>query len=124
MLSAAWIAAVCGDTLAPRRVELTAYEVDASLLPDLDTTLAACVRACAERGIALDIRIENADFLCAGAEQLEGGLFGSSEAHFDCVISNPPYKKIRIDSVERSVLRLLGIETNNLVSLGRKYRYN
>lgn len=114
MLSAAWIAAVCTGASAPRRVELTAYEVDSSLLPALDTTLTACVRACAERGIALDITVENTDFLRAGAEQLEGGLFGSGEARFDCVITNPPYKKIRTDSAERSVLRLLGIETSNL----------
>jgi len=114
ILTAAWVAEVCAGPDAPTRIEVTAYEVDAGLLPALGTTLDACERLCAETGISFSAVVNNEDFIQASVASLNGGFFAGSPNLFNCVLTNPPYKKIRTDSTERSQLRELGVEVTNL----------
>jgi adenine-specific DNA-methyltransferase len=114
MLTAAWIGRVVNGPGAPEAIDVTAFEVDQNLQDGLHRVLAACHKACDGAGIRFTYSVRTEDFIGASADALSGGLFASEIAAFSCAILNPPYKKIRSDSVERSVLRHTGIETSNL----------
>jgi tRNA1(Val) A37 N6-methylase TrmN6 len=89
-----------------QKVELTAYEIDATLRGHLQGTLSRY----AER-LRILPHISGADFIEAGAiEGLQGRL------RFTHAILNPPYKKINSASQHRLILRRAGIETVNLYS--------
>ena len=86
------------------RIELTAYEIDASLLP----RLAGEIERRRER--LVETRLLSEDFIESAVNQLQ---FCPSE-RYTHVILNPPYKKIAADSRQRRLLRQAGIETVNL----------
>src|SRR5882672_1709299 len=114
-LSAAFVMEMCQRTRKPRRIELTAYELDSILIEHLEDTLQRCRVECQKVGIEFEARIVQEDFIAAGAHMLAGDLlsFGTRQ-HFDCAILNPPYRKIQTGSSERKLLRKAGIETSNL----------
>lgn len=91
----------------PRRVELTAFEADPLLLPELDATL----RRCAELS-PLGYEIHGGDFIEAAVNRLQF----AQEGTFTHAILNPPYKKIGSQSPARLLLRQAGIEAVNLYS--------
>ena len=114
-LSAALVAALCRRPQRPYSIALTAYEIDPALMSHLRATLELCEGACAEAGIRFKGRAIEGDFLEAGANAQTGNLFSSGiDERFDCAILNPPYRKIRSESRERSLLRAIGVETSNL----------
>lgn len=114
LLTAAFVADVCGRESRPERISVVAFELDAALHPELARTLEACGEACERVGVVFDAEIRHEDFITAAAESLRGDMFASSLPHFDCAILNPPYRKINTDSRERRQLRSIGIETSNL----------
>lgn len=80
-----------------QNINLTAYEIDADLIPYLITTMKYLENWCSERGVTLDVHIECADFVLARAASLEGKNLpsnGVTDSGYDIVISNPPYFKI------------------------------
>lgn len=115
-LFAALVALLCGRGKPPRRITVTAYEVDERLMPYLRQTLQACADACARAGIAFESRGIHADFLESAVTMLRGNLFASTQRPFpfNCVILNPPYRKIHSASAHRTLLRRIGVETSNL----------
>jgi len=114
-LCAALVLKLCQRPTRPTRIALTAYEIDPLLVGYLRATLDQCKTTCEGFGITFQARVVNRDFLEAGAHGLAGDLFATGERErFDCVILNPPYRKIRTDSRERSLLRSIGLETTNL----------
>lgn len=94
-----------GDGFSFRKVEVNAYEIDASLREHLATTLASY----AER-LPISWSISADDFVEAAALQ------SMSARRFTHAILNPPYKKINSLSAHRLILRRVGIETVNLYS--------
>ena len=114
-LSAALVAAICRRPRRPDAIALTAYELDPVLIGHLRSTLELCRAASEEAGIRFEGRIVDEDFLEAGARTLAGDLFTAGmDERFDCAILNPPYRKIRTESRERKLLRMIGVETSNL----------
>lgn len=89
-------------------LHLTAYEVEAVLLPTLAKTVAN-ISASAPTDTLVNTKIVERDFI---REVTFAVGFGSRG--FTHVILNPPYKKIRADSDYRKLLRLVGVETGNL----------
>lgn len=113
-LSAAWVAEMLSRPEKPREVQLFAYEVDEQLIPALRRTLSLCEKVCADAGIRCCAEIRNTDFIEAGVNAVDRGLFSTESIEFDIAILNPPYKKFRADSRARSLLRRIGVETSNL----------
>jgi adenine-specific DNA-methyltransferase len=113
-LTAAWVAEMCSRAERPREIAVTAYELDSTLVPYLESTLESCRFASEAVGIALSWRVHQVDFIRAASAQVRDDLFASECPAFDAAILNPPYKKIRSDSEARIQLREAGIETSNL----------
>lgn len=114
ILTAALVAEICSRPNRPRSVVLTAYELDQSLIEPLSETLAACQRQCEAAGVNCRVEVVNRDFIEDAVEALDGGLWGAQGPSYNMAILNPPYKKFRIDSKPRQLLRRLGMETSNL----------
>lgn len=80
-----------------QKINLTAYEIDAGLIPCLAATMKNLGTWCSKHGVTLDARIECKDFILSQASSLEGNDLLSksiSDPKYDVVISNPPYFKI------------------------------
>lgn len=97
-----WIA---GD-FAFHRVEVAAYEIDATLRDHLTRTLARY-----QSQLAVAVSISADDFIEQAVKLILE--FGPRFTH---AILNPPYKKIHSASRHRRLLRQAGIETGNLYS--------
>ncbi|MBI3447764.1 MAG: Eco57I restriction-modification methylase domain-containing protein, partial [Acidobacteria bacterium] len=116
-LSAAFVAAACRANKPPSVIKLTAYEVDPALSSHLNETLNLCRTTAGAAGIRLEAQVIPHDFLECGTRALTASLFeDASRDRFDCVVLNPPYRKMRTESRERRLLRRIGIETSNLYS--------
>ncbi|MDB6028718.1 MAG: hypothetical protein JWM68_4941 [Verrucomicrobiales bacterium] len=113
-LSAALIQRICSARHKPKRISVTAYEVDSSVIEKLRETLDECGRACERVGIPYSATVLNQDFIEAAIPMLRRDLFSSQSPVFNAAIANPPYRKIRSDSNSRLLLRSAGIETSNL----------
>ncbi len=88
-----------------RSIFVTAFEVDATLCESLRENLRLCQDECKRQNVRFDFEVLHQDFLMSG-------IFASEE--FECVIMNPPYRKINSNSKHKSLLRAQGIETSNL----------
>ncbi len=113
-LTAAWVAQICSRPNRPKEISITAVEIDERFHLELTQTLKACERACAQAGIRCQWDICLDDFITAAVHSLDNGLFHERSERYDVAILNPPYKKLRSDSVSRRLLHRLGIETSNL----------
>ncbi len=112
-LTAAFIQRLCSEPKRPRRISVTAYEIDDNLADSLQLTLEECVQAAQAAGIKMTFRLLQQDFIQHASEILEGGLF-VERPRYTHVITNPPYKKIQSLSTHRKMLRRAGIEATNL----------
>jgi adenine-specific DNA-methyltransferase len=113
-LTAAWVVEMLGRKQRPEEVLLTVFEKDERFIPQLRQTLGRCRESCEEADIRCSFEVGRGDFIEAGVNALDRGLFASEPLEFDAAILNPPYKKFRADSRARTMLRRLGIETGNL----------
>jgi len=78
----------------PKRISVTAYEIDESIVPALERTLRSCRAACERSGIQFSADLRNEDFIAAVASLVRSDLFDSSQTPFNAAILNPPYRKI------------------------------
>ncbi len=116
-LLAACVVEFCRRPRRPRRITVTAYEVDKQLAGSLPTVFRLCREECARVGITFHGEVLAADFIRSAVDLLRPGLSRSVEhPRFDCAILNPPYRKINAGSEERRLLRMIGVETSNLYS--------
>lgn len=87
VLAAALVEAMVSSRARPARIELLMCELDATMVPLLDTCAAELAALCASHDVAFDCRIEAGDFL-------QSALAQSREPVIDAVIANPPYFKL------------------------------
>lgn len=113
-LTAALVRRLLGEKQRPKRISVTAYELDSTLIEPLKANLAECQRDCERAGIVFSFTVFNEDFITATLPLARGDLFAPQMQHFNAAIVNPPYRKIRSDSPVRLQLRSAGIETSNL----------
>jgi len=113
-LSAAFVRRLCHESRKPKRISITAYEIDAAQIQPLRAKLDACFLECEREGISFSATVLNEDFIAAAVPLVRSDLFTSQSLRFNAAIVNPPYRKIRGDSSTRLLLRSAGIETSNL----------
>lgn len=113
-LSAALIGRLCSEPRKPKRISITAYEIDPAQIDPLQARLDGCHRDCERAGISFSATVLNEDFIAAAVPMVRGDWFASKAPRFNTAIINPPYRKIRSDSPTRLLLRSAGIETSNL----------
>lgn len=80
----------------PDSLHITAYEIDAQLIPYLGETLQWCVHVCRTIEVSCRYELIQADFIEDTVEQLTNPLFFASPRSYTCAILNPPYQKIQI----------------------------
>ncbi len=112
-LTAAVTAQVIAKRKRPELVTAICYEIDGALTRALAETLRLCRKAAQAAGIEFAYEIRTRDYIADRAE-CGASMFSPDEERYDCVILNPPYRKIHSSSAEREHLRGLGIETTNL----------
>ena len=98
----------------PVEICATLFEIDPSLIPHLQETMALCERVCEDKDVSFTYEIINDDFIRISAEALRGELFLPARKEYDCVVTNPPYRRIGASSGDRQNLRSVGIEVSNL----------
>ncbi|HEX5731660.1 MAG TPA: N-6 DNA methylase [Blastocatellia bacterium] len=113
-LTSAFVRRLCAERQKPKRLSVTAYELDPSLIDPLRLTMSECKKECERAGISFSATLLNEDFISAAAPVARGDLFSTELPSFSAAIVNPPYRKIRSSSAARLWLRSAGIETSNL----------
>jgi adenine-specific DNA-methyltransferase len=113
-LTAAFVSRLCEKKDRVRAIEATLFELDPFIQDTLSKTMQDCHHVCAEAGIRFTFTIHATDFIHEMSPLLAGDLFATTPPAFNAAITNPPYRKISIDSAERRALRSVGIETSNL----------
>ncbi|EFK06419.1 modification methylase BsuBI family protein [delta proteobacterium NaphS2] len=110
-LSAAFLDRWTSGGLNFDSVKLDAFEIDQSLHPFLHQALEQFQQVAHFTPV-----IRGTDFIRAAANWIAGNLFAEALPKYTHAILNPPYKKIRSNSIHRTVLRQAGIGTVNLYS--------
>jgi len=113
-LTEAVVRRACKPESGVRSIDVTTYELDQVVLPELRRTLQKCEVLCRTEGVAFRSTIQNADFVAEATEDLTRNLLDCRQSPFNIAIVNPPYKKISANSRERLALRRIGLETSNL----------
>jgi adenine-specific DNA-methyltransferase len=113
-LSAALVRRLCASPHKPKRISITACELDGAILGSLRSALVECGHACEGAGIRFSATVLHEDFVAFAAPLVRGDLFTSHQPRFNAAIVNPPYRKVRTESSTRLLLRSAGIETSNL----------
>jgi adenine-specific DNA-methyltransferase len=108
MLTAAIVDRVCGGQQI-ERVEVTAVELDSSLLPALRATAELCEEHGRRAGVRVRVNIAHGDVIT-----LQTGMETELGDGFDLAIMNPPYKKLAAASWQRRSLEAIGWDVGNL----------
>ena len=120
VLTAAAVTELCSRPARSRPASLhaTIWELDTRLADDLERTFERCRAVCAAAGVAFRGEHRRGNFVLDAAAWAGGrGLLEPERRpRFHAAIMNPPYRKLRSDSAERSRLSTAGIETSNLYS--------
>ena len=116
-LFAACVDVLCNREQPPKRIQVTAFEIDKAIIPYLQQTMELCRQYCVQSGVVFEGTIIQDDFLKCAAEFVSGSVFQTNQLpSFHAAILNPPYKKININSSARRYIRDLGLETSNMYS--------
>lgn len=112
-LTAAFVARMLDRSPRPKSLGVVCFEIDDALVPYLEQVLDLCRRDANHSGVEFHSEIRVGDYLADRAAAGASPFAKDSDA-FDCVIMNPPYRKIHSRSPERGHLGSVGIKTTNL----------
>lgn len=98
----------------PQSIDVTAYENDRAILPQLDETMSRCRMACEKLGVRFSGSAVAEDFISAGLSEADDSLFRKASGAYTHAILNPPYKKINGETRARKLLNAMGMEVSNL----------
>lgn len=114
-LTAAFVERILDEPAQVSSCELTAYEVDETLVPLLQECLEECCRLLVHSGIPARYQLHRSSFIDT-AKDYRPSFFAEAAQDYTHAILNPPYKKIHSNSDMRRTLSDAGIETSNLYS--------
>ena len=112
-LFTAYVAHCLRQDSPPQSISVTAFELDPTMRPFLQSGADAVRRACELRSVPCDVELRFEDFAQRASREWLGHLFSAPET-FDAAILNPPYKKLSAGSDLRARLDALGIAAPNL----------
>jgi len=117
-LTAALIEEMSSRPIKPASIQAEIYELEPLMVDYSKSTLANCTYPGVPAGIKISGTVTQTDFIQWSREQIrtQGSLFPVQHPQFTHCIMNPPYKKIGSNSLHRTWLRQIGIETSNLYS--------
>jgi len=113
-LSAAAVSKAVRGSVRPEKIEVTAFEVDPTLVLGLQATLQQSQEEARAAGVKMTFKIHTVDFIEASTSL--DFLDARSSGLYNWVILNPPYKKLNSESAARTALRSVGVETSNFYS--------
>ncbi|MCY4427638.1 MAG: BsuBI/PstI family type II restriction endonuclease [Halieaceae bacterium] len=120
ILTGAVVAELCNrpEHDRPKRLSATVWEIDERFAGNISRTFSLCREVCRQAGIDFVGELCQGNFILEGSNLIDGNSLFARERNpcFDIAILNPPYRKLASNSVERSRLRSVGIETSNLYS--------
>ena len=96
----------------PTSLNVTAFEIDQTMLQGLQRTLEMCRSSLGSR-IEFSADVQTTDFIATGFDATDG-LFGHQLGPFTHAILNPPYAKLTRGTVARTQLEAAGFDANNL----------
>lgn len=111
-LAAVAAVTACESQVRPSRIEVTAYELDTSMVDFAEASLGLAADRCHSEGIAFEFEIRVGDFLEYAADEFTG-LFSGNRRYTHAIL-NPPYGKIGKDSVARKQAERLGAPVPNM----------
>ena len=82
-LSAALVRRLCREGRRPKRISVTAFEIDPIMLPLLRTNLEQYGQTCRAAGIAFSAIVFNEDFIKAATAMVGADLFATSRLSFN-----------------------------------------
>ncbi len=114
-LFAASVAELCQRPHPPQEIHVTAYEIDPLLAAYLPNTLKLCEDICKRVHISFTAEVRQADFIENCINDTTTNLFTLTPVRtFNCIILNPPYRKIQTNSKLSKLLLSNGVKTTNL----------
>lgn len=115
-LTAAFVNEFClrKEGKKPKSIVVHLFELDTNLLEDLEQNMKFCMEECKLSGIEFSAKIINKDFIKSAVNLFNEDETDLPHDYFNCVILNPPYKKIRTDSAYKAVLENLNINVTNM----------
>jgi adenine-specific DNA-methyltransferase len=114
ILSTAAILGQLARNNPPQRITVTGFEIEPALTGYLQKSYAYCAEECRQKKVEFSFRIIAEDFISYASDVLRADMFAPARHKFNVAIVNPPYAKIKNDSLTRRRLRSVGIETSNL----------
>ena len=91
----------------PKKISITAYEIDSSLYAHLKNSLKQCKALCKKNNIQFSSKLIKKDFI-------KETIHNQNKDKFTHVILNPPYKKINTLSSTHHILNKYGKPSTNL----------
>ncbi len=114
-LFAASIAELCQRPNPPQEIHVTAYEIDPILAAYIPHAFRLCEQICQRAGVTFTSNMYQADFIENYISDATANLFTLTPLQtFNCVILNPPYRKIGTNSRLSKLLQRNGVKTTNL----------
>jgi len=113
-LFTAGVGALCQGMNPPKRIVITAYEIEPLFFDYLEEAVSLCRSICGARGVEFHANLRNEDFVASAISILNHDLFSPPLPNYTHTILNPPYHKIRSGSDVREMLGTRGIETSNM----------
>ena len=106
-LFVACVEEICKSEQPPRKIAVTAYEVDQILFASLNDSLERVRNLCDRLGVEFSGNLKRKDFIADYS-------LGDAPSDFTHVIMNPPYEKINVSSQTYEALRGVGLQTTNM----------
>ncbi|CAA9357808.1 MAG: Modification methylase PstI [uncultured Gemmatimonadetes bacterium] len=100
----------------PRVIKVTAYEREPILAMHLEITLRQCAIYAKAAGIHFESQLIRGDFIKRASRTLDVKRpeYKAPDEHYNLILTNPPYRKLRSDSLHARLLRRQSISATNL----------
>jgi len=110
-LTAAFVARAASQKQPPKSISVAAVEIDSKLARALKQTLDLCADVSLGAGIGFSYEIIHDEFVSSALRLVPRAALHGRE--FDCVLMNPPYGKLNIDTATYRLLLNSGVRVTN-----------